>query len=293
MSDRAADRLPTGIFSIRSRRHDLSLGPRPRHDLVAGHRLRRHRRRSSPSPSASSSSIYPAARLGRARRRRDLGNRNSTSPSKRSHQAETEDRPTSPAIGITNQRETVVLWDRTTGEPLPPRHRLARSPHGRRLRPASRRRPRADGPRARPACCSIPISAARRSPGSSTTCPAPGSGRRRRARLRHDRLVARLQADRRQAARHRCLERLAHAADEHPRPATGTMSCCRCSDVPRAMLPRDSLLQRSLRRGRQRHRRSPDVKIAGIAGDQQAALFGQTCFRPAWPRTPTAPAASC
>jgi glycerol kinase len=58
------------------------------------------------------------------------------------------------------------------------------------------------------------------------------------------------------------------------------------------------------------------VKIAGIAGDQQAALFGQTCFTrglakntygtgcfmlmnigenspAAWPRTPTAPGASC
>ena len=29
------------------------------------------------------------------------------------------------AIGITNQRETTVLWDRATGEPLAQRHRLA------------------------------------------------------------------------------------------------------------------------------------------------------------------------
>jgi glycerol kinase len=35
------------------------------------------------------------------------------------------------------------------------------------------------------------------------------------------------------------------------------------------------------------------VPIAGAAGDQQAALFGQTCFMPVWPKTPTAPAASC
>ena len=27
------------------------------------------------------------------------------------------------------------------------------------------------------------------------------------------------------------------------------------------------------------------IRIAGIAGDQQAALFGQNCFRAAWPRT--------
>ena len=35
------------------------------------------------------------------------------------------------------------------------------------------------------------------------------------------------------------------------------------------------------------------IPIAGMAGDQQAALFGQGCFSPATPRTPTAPAASC
>jgi glycerol kinase len=34
------------------------------------------------------------------------------------------------------------------------------------------------------------------------------------------------------------------------------------------------------------------MPIAGIAGDQQAATFGQACLRRAWPRTPMAPAAS-
>ncbi len=35
------------------------------------------------------------------------------------------------------------------------------------------------------------------------------------------------------------------------------------------------------------------IPIAGIAGDQQAALFGQLCWARARPRTPTEPAASC
>jgi glycerol kinase len=35
------------------------------------------------------------------------------------------------------------------------------------------------------------------------------------------------------------------------------------------------------------------IAIGGIAGDQQAALFGQMCVKQARPRTPTAPAASC
>ena len=35
------------------------------------------------------------------------------------------------------------------------------------------------------------------------------------------------------------------------------------------------------------------LPIASGIGDQQAATFGQACFEPGWPRTPTAPAASC
>jgi glycerol kinase len=38
----------------------------------------------------------------------------------------------------------------------------------------------------------------------------------------------------------------------------------------------------------------PDgVPITGIAGDQQAALFGQACFAPATRSAPSAPARSC
>ena len=35
------------------------------------------------------------------------------------------------------------------------------------------------------------------------------------------------------------------------------------------------------------------IPIAGIAGDQQAALFGQMCVTPEWRSAPTAPARSC
>lgn len=35
------------------------------------------------------------------------------------------------------------------------------------------------------------------------------------------------------------------------------------------------------------------IPIAGIAGDQQAALFGQLCVQPGMAKTPTVPAASC
>ena len=35
------------------------------------------------------------------------------------------------AIGITNQRETVIVWDRATGKPISSGHRLARPAHRR------------------------------------------------------------------------------------------------------------------------------------------------------------------
>ena len=54
-------------------------------------------------------------------------------------------RPTSPRIGITNQRETTVVWDRATGQADPPRHRLAGPAHRRRLRRAEAGRRRGAG----------------------------------------------------------------------------------------------------------------------------------------------------
>jgi glycerol kinase len=68
------------------------------------------------------------------------------------------------AIGITNQRETLVFWDRTTGEPLAPAivWRTAGAPIS---AAGSRRAARNPVSRRAPACCSIPISAAPRSPG--------------------------------------------------------------------------------------------------------------------------------
>ncbi len=58
-------------------------------------------------------------------------------------------------------------------------------------------------------------------------------------------------------------------------------------DVPRAVLPQvvpsSGVLGHATLEG-------VDVPIAGIAGDQQAALFGQACHAPGSRRTPTAPA---
>ena len=62
----------------------------------------------------------------------------------------------------------------------------------------------------------------------------------------------------------------------------------RALDIPRAMLPRvcssSEVYGYAALQGVQ-------VPVSGIAGDQQAALFGQTCFALGKPRTHTAPAA--
>ena len=57
--------------------------------------------------------------------------------------AGTDDQPT--CIGITDQRETAVVWERRTLHAAPPGDRVAGPAHHRHLRPAARRRARAAG----------------------------------------------------------------------------------------------------------------------------------------------------
>ena len=81
------------------------------------------------------------------------------------------------AIGITNQRETTVLWDRRSGRPVAPAivwqdRRTADTCQ--RLREAGHE-PEVD--RSAPACCSIRISRAPSSPGCSTMCRGRGRAR--------------------------------------------------------------------------------------------------------------------
>ena len=125
------------------------------------------------------------------------------------------------AIGITNQRETVVLWERATGRPV---HRaivwqdrrtadrcarLVADGHEAMVRRAhrARDRPLLLGDQAR--------LAARRGAGCARR------GRAGRARLRHDRQLSALAADRGQGARDRCQQRVAHHALRHPPPGLG------------------------------------------------------------------------
>ena len=80
------------------------------------------------------------------------------------------------ALGITNQRETTVVWDRRTGRPVRQRHRLAGHPHRpHRDRAGPGRARRGDPPQGRTAP-GRPTSPAARSSGSWRT--STGCGRR-------------------------------------------------------------------------------------------------------------------
>ena len=130
--------------------------------------------------------ILPQRRLGRARPDRDLAAHQRRSSQTRAATS----RPDAPrdlaALGITNQRETTVVWDRSTGRPVLQRHRLAGHPH-RPHRHALERDGRGDIIRRRPACRRPPTSPAgkihwildnvdgrpRRPPSAATRSSAP------------------------------------------------------------------------------------------------------------------------
>ena len=102
-----------------------------------------------------------------------------------------------------------------------PRHRLAGPPHRRHLRQTEERRPRAhDFGQDRPDHRSLFL----RNQSRLDPRPRPGRARTRRPRridVRHRRLLSAVAADRRQGARDRRHQRLAHAAVQHPHRRVG------------------------------------------------------------------------
>ena len=182
------------------------------------------------------------------------------------------------AIGITNQRETTVLWDRKTGEPL---HRAIVWQDRRTADVCAKLRADGaedDGARAhRPRARSLLLRhqarvAARQRAGRAR------ARRARRAGLRHDRQLARLEPHGRPAPHDRSEQRLAHAALQHPHRRLGRRAAARCSACRAACCPRCGPRARCT--ARRASRGLAGIPIAGIAGDQQAALFGQLCIAP-------------
>ena len=129
--------------------------------------------------------------------------------------------PAVAGIGIANQRETTIVWDRATSEPVAPAIVWQDRRTAGLLRGAARRRRRGAGPaQDRPAARSVllrhqaPLAARQRARRARAR-------RGRRARVRHRRQLDGVAAQRRPPPRHRRDQRLADAALRHPRGRLG------------------------------------------------------------------------
>ena len=181
------------------------------------------------------------------------------------------------AIGITNQRETTVLWDRETGRPI----------YNAIVWQCRRTAGLVDDLLAQGLWGSYSKNyrvGARRllfrhqdqmDPGSCGGCP--GTGRRGEILFGTVDTWLALETDRRSGARHRCHQCLPYHALRYPQAVSGMKRCrgrwishvpCCHGSAPPARCTAMPQLQ------------GVQVPVAGIAGDQQAALFGQTCFTP-------------
>ena len=184
------------------------------------------------------------------------------------------------AVGITNQRETTVVWDRTTGDADPQRARVAGHAHRQDRATSSRPTAARIGSAPRPGCRSP-----RTSPGPKITLAPRQRGRRagarrgRRAAVRQHRHVGDLEPHRRaerRRARHRRHERQPHDADGPEDARVGRRAKLDAIGVPRADAAGDPASSSEVY-GEAKGALA-GVPVAGDLGDQQAALFGQACF---------------
>ena len=195
------------------------------------------------------------------------------------------------AIGITNQRETTVVWERATGRPIANAivwQDRRTAPLCDELRAAGKARLIAREDRARPRRLLLGHQA------QWLLDNVPGArerARARRARVRHDRFVARLAADA-AAGRTSPMRRMRAArCCSTSTAATGTTSCCALLDIPRARAAASRRVVGRLRRDDARRRatcRSPASRAIS-----RRRCSARRASRPGSRRTPTAPAASC
>jgi hypothetical protein len=216
----------------------------------------------------------PRPRPGRARRRRDLA-RSLRVRAGDGRQGGGADAIA--AIGITNQRETIVFWDKKTGEPLAPAivwqdrrsaamcRNLARGGRGTRRAGAHR-----------PAARSLFLGHQDRL-GDGELAAAEGG--RRPARHRHDRKLAGLEAYRR-PPHHRRHQRLAHAADGPRQRAAGATGCSTCF-APARRAARDRRLRGQFRHHHAVRRRDPDLRPGRrpAIGDDRPGLLRQRRYQ--------------
>ena len=201
---------------------------------------------------------FPQPGLGRARSGGDLAERARRRGARRRGLARRVD-----AIGITNQRETTLLWDRATGRPVAPAIVWQDRRTAERCRELD-----ADLIRERTGLVPDPyFSATKLEWLLARARVADGT------RVRHGRQLARLEADARRGARDRPDERVAHAARVAADARLGRRAA-------RALRRRPELLPRIVGSAEpvgEGELLGAPCQIRGIAGDQQAALYGQGC----------------
>ncbi|VEN34645.1 unnamed protein product [Callosobruchus maculatus] len=175
------------------------------------------------------------------------------------------------AIGITNQRETTVVWERETGKPIYNAivwqcrrtseicEQLKRDGMEEYVRSAT-------GLVVDPYFSGTKVKWILDPRGRLTR-----ARKTRRAAVRHRRYLAYLEDDPGARPRYRLHQRLAyHAWDDKMLDAL---------DIPRAMLPQVRKSSEVYGQTNIGGKGGTRIPIAGIAGDQQAALFGQLCVK--------------
>ena len=181
------------------------------------------------------------------------------------------------AIGITNQRETVVAWDRATGEPIGTalvwQDRRTAKPL-----PGAGRRPGRNMIQQRTGLLLDPYFSATKMEWMLANRPDVRAAGRQ-ARVRDDRLLAAVEADRRHDPRHRRQQCQPDHADGAGRQRLGR----------RALRAYSTSRPRACRQLSIAHgpigETDPSlfglaIPICGMAGDQQAATIGQGCLEP-------------
>ena len=262
-------------------------GHRPghhRHD-VPGLRRRGPPASGARTPSSASTS---RARAGSSTTRSEIWERHAARRRAR--------RSTTPAIGgadlagigITNQRETAVAWDRAIGRAAAPRDRLAGPAHRRRAATSCARRATSRCSASAPGSCSTPTSPARSTSGCCAT-EARRARARRRASARSTRgcvfklTGARTSPTTRTPSRTLLFDIRERRWDEE---------LCELLGVPVALAARAASATRVVYGETSRVRR-PRAGLRDGRRPAGGALRPGAATRPGSARTPTAPATSC
>ena len=179
------------------------------------------------------------------------------------------------AIGITNQRETTIVWDRETGQPI---YNAIVWQDRRTADFCDQLKEQGLEDKVR-AKTGLPIdsyfSATKIRWILDNVEGAREKAQAGPARVRHGRQLAGVEFHQGRPARHRRHQRVAHDALQHPH-AEWDDELLEALDIPRSMLP-EVRPSSEVYGPTKTTVFASKIPLAGIAGDQHAALFGQMC----------------